>query len=326
VREPMAVTRTEITSDEHKSELRKPNIGASEDAALVGEHPYLTAYSLSARMLGKLPPVLDNDAMRRGRLLEPVAIQLLREEKPEWIVTEPHAYFCDTTARLGCTPDVIVTYDGRQGIVQIKTVEPSVFARNWHNEDGDVVPPTWIAIQAIMEAHLTNSEFAWIAALVVGHGIHLELIEVPLQIGVITKVYERAAIFWEIVDAGKTVDPDFGRDGAAIASVLRQDDETELDLSADNELPVIASQLEAANHARKIAEQTADECKARILHRIGAAAKVRYSGGSITAKTVNSKPYVVAAKSYRRINVRPSRGNGELSARTLSEGTIGGEA
>jgi predicted phage-related endonuclease len=309
----MAVTRTEITSEQQWHDLRRPNIGASEIGALLGVHEYATPYSLSARKLGLLEVVPDNAILRRGRLLEPVAIQLLAEDKPEWQLIRPHAYFCDQESRLGATPDLLVVdmNDRRRGVAQIKSVEPSVYARNWHDGDtGEVVPPTWIAVQVMMEAHLTNSEFAFVAALVVGHGIHLELIEVPIREDVIKRLYERAAIFWHQVDHGKTLDPDFARDGAAIAEVLRRDDETELDFSSDNELPDIASRLEAAQHARKMCEETIDSCKARILHRIGAAAKVKFAGGSISAKTVYRKEHMVPATSYRRLTVRINRGNG----------------
>jgi predicted phage-related endonuclease len=308
----MAVTRTEITSEQQWHDLRKPNIGASEIGALLGVHEYCTPYSLSARKLGLLEVVPDNAILRRGRLLEPVAIQLLQEEKPEWQLTRPHAYYCDQMPRLGATPDLfVVDENNRRGVVQIKSVEPSVFARAWHDsETGEVVPPTWIAVQAMMEAHLTNSEFAFIAALVVGHGIHLELIEVPIREDVIRRLYERAAIFWHQVDHGKTLDPDFSRDGAAIAEVLRRDDETELDFSADNELPDIASRLEAAQTAKKMCEETIENCKARILHRIGAAAKVKFAGGLISAKTVYRKEHMVSATSYRRLTVHINRGNG----------------
>jgi hypothetical protein len=324
-RPKMTVTVTEITSTEQWHELRRPNIGASEVGALLGIHEYCTPYSLSARKLGLLPKVADNELMKRGRLLEPVAIQLLREEKPEWHLTEPHAYYCDVKSRLGATPDLFVADENnRQGVVQIKSVEPGVFARNWHNDDGEIVPPLWICVQAMMEAFLTNSEFAYIGALVVAHGIHLELIEVPLQIGIITRVYERAAIFWEIVNSGRTLDPDFGRDGAVLAQVLRQDDQTEVDATGDNELPYLAQRLEGANHAKKMAEEMADECKAKILHRIGAAQKVKFAGGSISAKTVNRKEYLVPASSYRKLSVRFDRGNGNLSERTVSEGTMNG--
>src|SRR5262245_11641298 len=104
----MAIKRTEITSDEQWHELRKPNLGASEIGALFGDHEYATPYSLSAKKLGLLDANSDTEVMKRGRLLEPVAIALLREEKPDWEIWQPHAYYCDETARLGATPDCFV--------------------------------------------------------------------------------------------------------------------------------------------------------------------------------------------------------------------------
>ena len=309
----MTITETAITSQDQWHELRKPNIGASEIGALFGCHEYASAYSLSARKLGLIEAQPDNDMMRRGRLLEPVAVEMLREERQEWKVWQPRAYYCDAAARLGATPDLLVRdNDDRRGVIQIKSVEPSVFARTWHDDDDCMAVPGWIKLQVMLEAHLTDSVFAYVAALVVGHGIHLEMIEVPIEPAMIARMYHRAAIFWEQVDAGKPLDPDYGRDAAALASVLRQDDESELDMTSDNELPAIAARLEAANHAKVMAMEIADECKARILHRIGRAAKVRFAGGSISAKTITRKEHLVAASSFRSLKVRFARGgNGQ---------------
>ena len=53
-------------------------------------HDYLTPFELWARKSGLVTAdVADNPAMRRGRLLEPVALQMLKEERPEWTV-EPN--------------------------------------------------------------------------------------------------------------------------------------------------------------------------------------------------------------------------------------------
>lgn len=305
----MPITRTEITSDAQWHGLREPNIGASEIGALVGTHEYVTAYSLGARKKGLLPKIEDNDAMRRGRLLEPVAIAMLAEERPTWKLTHPRAYFCDTAARLGATPDLFVEDELRQeGIVQIKTVEAGIFARDWHNDIGEVVPPLWIAIQAMMEQHLTGRDYAYVAALVIGHALHLELVPVPFRPDVIAKLYERAGLFWELLDQGNLPPPDFGMDGATIAKVLRQDDDSELDMSSDNELPEIAAKLQAALDAASVAEEMAKEQRARLLHRIGPAARVKFQGGTISAKTVQRAEHVVRATSYRRVNLRFKKG------------------
>ena len=60
--------------------LRSRNVGASEVAALDGSHPYKTALSLWASKTGRDRPDEDTRAMKRGRKLEPVAIEIIRRQ------------------------------------------------------------------------------------------------------------------------------------------------------------------------------------------------------------------------------------------------------
>jgi predicted phage-related endonuclease len=287
--------------------LRAPNVGCSEVGALFGMHEYLTGYALAARKLGKLPPVEDNPAMRRGRLLEPVAKQLIAEQRPDWRLIEPRAYYCDKDIRFGATPDLFVLDRDRRGSVQIKTCTEQVFASKWRGDEGTIQPPLWIAIQAMCEQHLTGSDFAYVAALVIGNGLTLELIEIPYLPDVIEQARERVRAFWEMVAEGKLPDPDYGRDGEIIAQVFPQDDGTEIDLTSDNSLPEIVDFLEGAKLARKMAQDEIDQAQAQILHKLGNAQRAKFAGGVITAKTIQRKAYEVQASSYRRLHVKHER-------------------
>src|SRR4030095_4262435 len=110
------------------------------------------------------------------------------------------AYFHDPEIRLGATPDLFVLdRDGRTGVVQIKTVEPGMFARKWHGEDGEISPPLWIALQAMAEQYLTQTDFAYVAALVVGYGLSLELIPVPMLPRVIGQMRAKVSACWDLV-------------------------------------------------------------------------------------------------------------------------------
>jgi predicted phage-related endonuclease len=303
------IISTPIQSEQHWHEMRAPNVGCSEVAALLGIHPYLTGYGLAARKLGKIPAQPDNPAMKRGRLLEPIVKQLLSEDRPDWKQIPVSNYYEDSAARWGCTPDLFVQSENGIGLIQIKTVTPHEFAHNWHNEAGAVEPPLWIAVQTMGEQHLTGADWAYVAALVIGHGLQIELVQVPFIPDLINQLRQRIAEFWAIVDAGQLPDPDYGHDRETLAAVLRHDDGTELDLSADNELPDIVDQMEALKMARKTAEDGYKEAQARILHRIGNAKTVRFAGGIIQAPTIHRKEYTttVAANDYRRITVKMDR-------------------
>jgi putative phage-type endonuclease len=59
---------------------RNDGIGGSEAAALAGSSPYIDAYELWQRKLGKLPDIVPNEAMIRGHKLEPEARELFELE------------------------------------------------------------------------------------------------------------------------------------------------------------------------------------------------------------------------------------------------------
>jgi predicted phage-related endonuclease len=305
----VAIKVTPITSAEQWQAMRRKNVGCSEVAALFGIHDYLTGFALAARKLGKLPDVIDNKILQRGRLLEPVARQLLAEERQDLVQIAAGSYYADEEIRFGATPDLFVKDElGRVGICQIKTVAPSVFARKWHGDAGTVVPPLWIALQAMSEMHLTGSEFAVIAALVVDDwGLSLEVVEVPYLPKVIAEAREKVFMFWQMIDMGHLPAPDYGQDYRTITKVFAEDDGGEIDLTSDNELPEIVDQLQALKHARSTAEDGIEEAQAKILHRLGNAAKARYAGGVITAKTEHRKAYQVAESTRRPLRIKQER-------------------
>src|SRR4029079_19449389 len=103
-------------------ELRKRDVTASVAGALFGVHDFVTPYQLWALKSGLIEDnIVETAAMRRGRLLEPVAIRLLREERPTWRVEPCSTYFRDPHARIGATPDALAIDPERTGfgIVQI---------------------------------------------------------------------------------------------------------------------------------------------------------------------------------------------------------------
>jgi hypothetical protein len=222
--------------------LRGRDVTASVAGALIGAHEFTTRFELWALKSGRILADPDETpAIRRGRLLEPVAVQLLREDRPTWQITHNSGagmtYFRDAEFRIGGTPDVIAYDESRgQGVVQIKSVERSTFKRKWLGENDLPEPPLWIAVQAILEAYLTGSEWAAVAPLVVGHGIDLPIIDIPLIPGVVDRIKEESLEFWRMVDEGEEPPVDFSRDGDAIDSVYALDQGEEIDLSRSDRI------------------------------------------------------------------------------------------
>jgi hypothetical protein len=245
-----------------------------------------------------------NAAMERGLELEPIAIRRLQKLHPEWNVTTPAAYYRDPEARLGATPDCLATDPARgTGIVQVKSVEPSAFRDHWY-EDDEIRPPLWIAIQAIIEAHLVGASWAAVAALVIGYGIDLHVIDVPIHPGIITRIKSETFAFWKMLEEGRQPEPDYGKDAGLIEQLFAKPEEIEIDLSADNSLPEAVADYQQLGVSLSLIEGRRKARRAEILHKLGNATSARIATGRISAKVVKRKAYVVAESSSRTIRFK----------------------
>jgi predicted phage-related endonuclease len=302
----------QITSREQWLALRRQDVTASVVGALLGVSDYVTAYGLWALKSGRVAEdPEDNPAMKRGRLLEPVALQLLAEERPTWSIEAPGVYLRDPAVRLGATPDAYATRPdiAGRGVVQIKTTTETVFRSKWLDPDTrDVVPPMWIVAQAIVEAHLSGASWACVACLVVGFGIDLHIIEIPIHRGLIGRVEDEVREFWRRVAEDNPPPADYGRDGAIIAGLYADDDGAEIDLSDDAriaELIAERARLKVIEAQGSAAEKTRKRLDAEIVHRLGNAARARLAGGAtVEAKTVKRSGFTVAPSSYRTVKVK----------------------
>ena len=296
-------------SRNHWLALRSNDITASAAGALFGVHDYQTPFGLWALKTGRAPEgANETAAMKRGRLLEPVVIDLVRDERPDWKISpNGGVYYRDPAARLGATPDAFIDApdrDGR-GVLQIKTTERSVFARKWVGDGGAIEPPIWIAMQALIEAELTGSKWAAVAVMTVGFGLDLHIVEVPMTPGLMDTVRAKVAEFWRMVDEGREPPADYARDGAALAQVYAHDDGSTIDLAGDNELTFLLEERARLSAERKAHDERLDVIRNEIIAKIGPHASATLNGWIISAKTITKKPYTVTPKPYR--DIRPKR-------------------
>ncbi len=308
------IEKLHVPDDASWHAARSRDVTASVAAALFGAHEYETPLSLFMRKTGQSTNDLeDSGPIRRGRLLESVAVQVLREENPNWMIRynngDNRYYYRDAKSRLGCTPDVEV-YDPERGpgIVQIKSVEASIYRRKWLNDDREPDPPLWIAVQAVIEATLTGSEWAAVAPIVVGHGVEMPLIDVPLHAGMMQQLRTKVAEFWQRVADGRPYDPDFAKDGALIAGLYADDDDSTKDLSGDNRIIEILAAREKLKEREADGAAATKERKpldAEIINILGNAARGRLSDGRIVeAKTVRRKGFTVEPMQFRSVKVK----------------------
>lgn len=260
---------------------RQADVTASVAGALLGIHDFTTLYGLWCLKAGLLTEDPEESApMRRGRLLEPIALHALREDTG-WHIEPAGFYYRDPIARIGATPDAFAI-DREQpgfGVVQVKSVEPSVFRTKWKTEDGTIEPPLWITVQAILEATLSGASWAVVAPLVVGHGVEVHAIPVPLHAGVMTRLRTEVAKFWRSVDANEPPDPDYAADGATIAGLWSDDNGMEIDLTADARLPQLAAERDELKIALKAATDRVAVIDAEFKHRLGPNEAARLADG-----------------------------------------------
>ena len=288
-----------VVSREEWLERRKPDVTGSTAAALLGAHEHCTALQLYMDKTGLVSMDRgDNPAMRRGRLLEPLALTLIKEQHPDWEVWPAAEYLRDPERRLGCTPDVYVRDKAdRLGVVEIKSVEPGVFARTWV-EDGIIRPTMASAIQVTLARHLKGADFAMVGVIRVGHGVDFDLIEVPETEGLIERLQQAADAFWRAVDRQQPPPPIFPADVDAVLryakSIKTTDQALELP-EGDNYFPSLIAEYLQNSAEIKERKNRCETIKAEILHHMGPA----------TALTQNGRVLARALMVHKRAEEKP---------------------
>jgi hypothetical protein len=289
----MPIESWQITGREEWLERRRQDITGSVAAALLGVHERITPLQLYLDKAGVVS--LDNGdtpAMRRGRLLEPLALTLIKEAHPDWQAVPAQDYIRDPVHRLGVTPDVYV-HDayGRFGVVEVKSVEPGVFQRTWCR-DGTIQPTMASAVQATLARHLAGAEFAMVGVLRVGMAVDFDLIEVPRTPGLIERLEAAADDFWRSVELQQPPAPNFPADTDLVLQIAKGADTGEtLELpDGDNYLPALLAEYVEKRSAVLEAEKRCKTIKAEVLHRMGPATTLTQSGRVLaTAKTRHCK-------------------------------------
>jgi predicted phage-related endonuclease len=307
----MAVRARLIEDRDEWLEWRKENINASEIAALFGEgvHPFVSAYQLFALKCEMIEPERETRAMKRGRLFEPVLLDALQEQHPDWIIRKTRHYFDDSELRLGATPDFDADRpdQGDTGVIQGKIVSVQAFRSYWRNHDtGDPQVPPYVALQASQEAYLSGAAWAGVAALV---DIDVHYFDLPYVAELIPKFGELSKDFWRRVQERDPYPIDWGRDAEAVLEAYREkSDASVLDLEGETYFEFVVKQRENLMRVERegdLARKQRRPLDAQITMRMGNHKKARCSQGLVNIKTIRKKAYSVAATVYSQIEVKP---------------------
>lgn len=296
-----------ITQREQWLALRRQDVTASVAAALFGIDPYKSRWQLWHEKAGRIEESAEEtDAMLRGKLLEDDALQVLSMEKPGWRIWQPNVYLRDPAARLGATPDAFAADPERPGfgVVQVKSVSPRAFRDRWHDEDGEPEPPLYVVVQTILEAHLAQAQWAAVLALIIDNGIRVRLFDVPIHAGIIKRVREETAKFWESIEANDPPPPDYGRDGSLLTGLYADDNGREIDLSGDNMLPALLEEREQINARLKADRARLEAINAEIIDKLGEHERGYLPGWSIKRPLVRRKGFYVEPTEFRRLSIK----------------------
>lgn len=300
----MTIERHPIVDEEEWLRWRTKDVTASVAAALLDAHERHTKLQLYLDKSGVVP-LHDqaSAAMRRGQILEPVAVELLRAARPEWQIVAPRLYVRDPERRIGATPDVyVLDKEKRLGLVEIKSVEPSRFERTWR--DGDQIsPPIAAAIQAIVCKHLCGADWCAVGVIRVGHAVDFDLVPIEEPDGLWDRLTQAAAEFWQAVADRKPPEPDFGRDADLLLRLYRDaEPESTVDLTGNNRVLTMQAQDEEYSAKEKSACEARRALKAELLHMMGKAEVALYNGRQIaTARSVTRKAYQAKETTFRDV-------------------------
>jgi predicted phage-related endonuclease len=299
-------------------EMRRRAVTASEVAALFGFHSYKTAFQLYIDKTADLEPAAENDAMRRGRILEDGVAKATAEIRPSWKLEKADHYLfrplseitlngSKVTVGQGATPDYYIECPKRgRGILQAKTVLPDKFAAEW-TED---LPPMWIIMQVQQEMLLSGLSWGAIGALVVDpYKLPLYLYELDAHMETQARLTRGVDKFWLDVAVGKAPNVDFNRDTEIIKSLHRQSSGEILDLTGNNRINDLLFKRKKLKDQEKEFKPVLDELKAidtEIRSILGDAYGATLPGWEIMCPVIQRKGYSVDPTSYRQLRIKQS--------------------
>jgi predicted phage-related endonuclease len=292
--------------------LRHRDVTGSEVGALFNLHRYLTPAQLYAKKVSSTAAFdAVGSAVTRGQRLEKFVADQLHEEYGFAHIRKADMYYRDTECRLGGTPDYFIPSDPNAEfeILEIKTIAARDFVEKWRGGDpeGEIIPESWQLLQAQTYMYLTGAPSAKFAVLPVSDWapMDIHIVNVVRRQGIIDKIRERAAAFWEAVDHGVVPPFDYEKDTAAIKAIYAGVTEgKEIDLRNDIEIIKDLDVLEHQKAIKKEAESTITSIENRIRAKMRDAEFAAIPNGQMTLKTVNRKECTVAATSYRQLRYK----------------------
>lgn len=282
--------------------IRQQFVGASEVAALFDLSPWTTRFELWHLKKGNISDNFSGNVRTRyGQKLE-AAIAECVEEETGWGIAETVGYYThDSIKGMGCTPDrIIISQNGMPGCLEIKNVDRLQFSKDWTDDE----PPLHIILQLQHQLACTKMTWGVVAALVGGNDLKLYTFDRHEK--TIAKLEAAVTEFWISIEKNQEPAPFSANDFDTVKRLFNEVKEEEIDLSGDNELPVLCAELSSLSGQSGSVEKRQKELKARILHKLGNASMARCNGFLIKAPEIvkHMKPKEAHVQKYRQLTVK----------------------
>ncbi|KDR25932.1 YqaJ viral recombinase family protein [Caballeronia zhejiangensis] len=267
--------------------MREQDLTSTETAALFGCSPYLTKYELYLKKSGRLVEEFqETERTKWGRRLESAIAHGVAEDRA--LEVQPFKdYMRIPELRMGASFDfIILPGEGtKRGLMEIKNVDGLAFRRGWieGGDDHDDEAPPHIEFQVQHQMEVADIDWCLIVALVGGNTPKVIARQRDREVGAMIRA--EIAAFWKMIDDGIAPEPEFTKDGDALARLYRDNDGSTIDLSDNARLTEVCRAYKQASVDAKEAATRKDAAKAELLTIIEHAKTIAADGFKISAGT-----------------------------------------
>jgi predicted phage-related endonuclease len=168
--------------------IRAVNVTASEVAALMGDHPYLTAGDVYDRLTGATGPVVQNEAMQLGSFFEDRILRFA-EQRDGFRARLNARTYQHPTVRLAATPDAYMIRPPDWILLPERAlVEVKMSGKQWN---GDC--PVHVEWQARAQMAVTGFDAVWVYALA---GMKLSRFYIARGLALEARLLDTVSAFW----------------------------------------------------------------------------------------------------------------------------------
>lgn len=253
---------------------RASGLGGSEIAAVLGLSPWESRFSLWHKKKGLAAPEPDNDAMRRGRLLESVVAEWFAAEHPEYRVRRTGTWASRVRPWQVATPDRLLSAVAGRALLEIKTATDTA---EWGEPGTDEVPVYYRA-QVMWQLDTLGLRRAHVAVLTSGLNFREYVVDWNLAEAEVLRTAGRE--FLDTVERDER--PDIDEHGATYRVVreLHPDiDDVEVEIE-----PALAERYRRAVAEHKVAEAAKQQATAEVLDALGSGRRAVVAGESIAIR------------------------------------------